>query len=96
MTSVGFWLADPTTSLYRASAWLDCVVPTTWALVVKPLSDVPTSTRATTTKRPQMPSVRRGRRELAAAIFCVNPSVAVFRRRLGKPFSWFMTVCRLK
>jgi len=55
ITSVGRWPADaPSAWRYRASAWLDCVVPTTWTLVVRPRSQVPTRISATTTAIPQI------------------------------------------
>src|SRR5580658_5333522 len=59
---------------YRASAWLDCVVPTTWAPVVRPRSEVPTRISATTTTTPQIASTRRARRALAAASLSVKPA----------------------
>jgi hypothetical protein len=42
-----------------------------------------------------MASVRRGCRELEAAILCVTPMVAELGRDLGKAFCWFMTASRL-
>src|SRR5271155_4485009 len=75
ITAVGRWPAGaPTAWRYRASAWLDCVVPTTWTLVVRPLSKVPTTISATTTAIPQITSTRRARLALAAASLSVRPA----------------------
>src|SRR5450755_4003369 len=73
--SVGRWPNDaPIAWRYRASAWLDCVVPTTCALVVRPLSEVATRISATTTAIPQIASTRRARLALATASLSVRPT----------------------
>jgi len=75
ITSVGRWPADaPSAWRYRASAWLDCVVSTTWALVVRPRSEVPARISATTTAIPQIASTRRACLALAAASLSVRPA----------------------